>query len=159
MTRDSASRKFAPALLAVAWWRWGGGAGLGCGAADPGKPKEVTFDTVKLDLKKGDPFETSVLTQQVKDLDGKPIRIRGYILPGFEQNNIKRFVLVRDNQQCCFGPGALLHDCILVEMISPATATFVTRPVNVAGIFSVREVKGSDGKHLAIYHLDATEVK
>jgi hypothetical protein len=121
--------------------------------------KEVTFDTVKLELKKGDAFDPSLLTDKVKELDGRQIRIRGYILPSFQQTGIKQFVLVRDNMECCFGPGALLHDCILVEMIAPATAEFTVRPVSVEGTFSVREVKGPDGKHLAIYHLDGKEVK
>ena len=121
--------------------------------------KNVTFDDVKLELKKGDPYDSTVLTSKVKDLDGKAIRIRGYILPSFQQSGIKQFVLVRDNMECCFGPGALLHDCILVEMVSPATATFTVRPVSVEGTFSIREIKGPDGKHLAIYRLDGKEVK
>jgi hypothetical protein len=61
--------------------------------------------------------------------------------------------------ECCFGPGALLHDCILVEMVPPGTAEFTVRPVSVLGTFSIREVKGPDGNYLAIYHLDGTEVK
>jgi hypothetical protein len=80
-------------------------------------------------------------------------------LPSFQQDGIKQFILVRDNMECCFGPGALLHDCIVVEMTPPATAGFTVRPVSVEGIFSIREVKGVDGKHLAIYHLDGKEVK
>jgi hypothetical protein len=121
--------------------------------------KEVTFDTIKLELKKGDRYESSLLTEKVKQLDGKPIRIRGYILPSFQQSGIKQFVLVRDNMQCCFGPGALLHDCIVVEMIAPATTDFTVRPVSVEGTFTIHELVGPDGKHLAIYHLDGKEVK
>ena len=48
--------------------------------------KEVTFDDVKLELKKGDAYDASALTPKVKKLDGKAIRIRGYILPSFQQN-------------------------------------------------------------------------
>jgi hypothetical protein len=122
--------------------------------------KEITFDEVKLELKKGDPYSSSLLTDKVKAIEGKPIRIRGYILPSFKQEGITQFVLVRDNMECCFGPGALLHDCILVEMLAPATATFTVRPVSVEGTFSIREVKDpTSGKHLAIYHLDGKEVK
>jgi hypothetical protein len=121
--------------------------------------KEVTFDTIKLDLKKGDPYAPALLTDKVKQLDGKQIRIRGYILPSFQQTGIKQFVLVRDNMECCFGPGALLHDCILVEMTPPATAEFTVRPVSVVGTFSIRELKGPDGNYLAIYRLDGSEVK
>jgi hypothetical protein len=121
--------------------------------------KGVTFDDIKLDLKKGDPFTPAILTPKVKQLDGKAITIRGYILPSFQQTGIKQFVLVRDNMECCFGPGALLHDCILVEMAGPATATFTVRPVSVEGTFTIHELLGPDGKHLAIYHLDGKEVK
>src|SRR5205807_706348 len=74
--------------------------------AEAAKPavRDVTFDAVKLDMKKGDTFKKSLLTESVKKLDGKPIRIRGYILPSFQQSGIKQFVLVRDNMECCFGP-------------------------------------------------------
>jgi len=130
-----------------------------CQAAPDAAVKSVTFDDVKLELKKGDPYDSTALTPKVKELDGKTIRIRGFILPSFQQTGIRQFVLVRDNMQCCFGPGALLHDCILVEMASGATTTFTVRPVSVEGTFSIREVKGPDGKHLAIYRLDGKEVK
>jgi hypothetical protein len=125
-----------------------------------GKVKEITFDDVKLEMQKNDPFESKLLTDKIKALDGTQIRIRGYILPSFQQTGIKQFVLVRDNMECCFGPGAMLHDCILVEMVAPAEATYTVRPVSVEGTFSIREVKDPiNGKHLAIYHLDGTSVK
>ncbi len=125
----------------------------------PAATKEVTFDDIKLEMKKGDPFDLSLLTPKVKALEGKSIRIRGYILPSFQQNGIKQFVLVRDNMECCFGPGALLHDCVVVEMVAPAMTSFTVRPVSVEGTFSIHEIKGLDGKHLAIYHLDGKAVK
>lgn len=121
--------------------------------------KDITFDDVKLEMKKGDAFDRSRLTPTVKKLDGAPVRIRGYILPCFQQSGIKQFVLVRDNMQCCFGPGAALHDCIVVEMVGDATAEFSIRPVTVTGVFTVHELLGPDGTHLAIYHMDGKEVK
>lgn len=124
--------------------------------------QEVTFDTIKLPLEKDQPFNRSVLTQSVLDLDGKDIRIRGYILPTsvFRQTGITQFVLVRDNQQCCFGPGAALHDCIVVEMKPGNTADYTIRPVSVEGKFTLAEmVNPDDGRHLAIYHLDGEKVQ
>jgi hypothetical protein len=121
--------------------------------------RDITFDDILLDLKKGDPYKPELLTDKVKKLDGKSVKIRGYILPGFQQSGIKQFVLVRDNMQCCFGPGVALHDCILVEMLGDATTEFTVVPVSVEGKFTVNEVLGPDGKHLAIYHLDAKAVK
>ena len=40
-----------------------------------------------------------------------------------------------------------------------ATTDFSVRPVTVEGIFTIRELLGPDGKHLAIYHLDGQSVK
>ena len=122
-------------------------------------PRDATFDDVKLDLKKDEPFKKEALTAKVKELDGKWIKIRGYILPSFQDTGIKQFVLVRDNMECCFGPGAALHDCILVEMLDDATANFTVRPVTVIGKFTIKEVVDADGKHLAIYRLDARDAK
>lgn len=136
-----------------------GAASVGVPLATAADVKDVTFDTVKLDMEKGEKYDSSRLTKEVRQLDGRQIRIRGFILPSFQQSGIKQFVLVRDNMECCFGPGAMLHDCILVEMIPPATAEFTVRPVSVEGTFSIREVKGPDGNHLAIYHLDGKQVK
>jgi hypothetical protein len=44
-------------------------------------------------------------------------------------------------------------------MVGDATATFSVRPVSVEGKFKISELKGPDGKTLAIYHLDGKEVK
>ena len=143
-------------------------AGLLCGtlfltvaAAQPrgdGKVKDVTFDDIKFEMKKGDPFERSLLTKKIEDLSGQTIRIRGYMLPSFQQKGISQFVLVRDNMQCCFGPGAALCDCIMVDM-KGTTTTFTVKPIAVEGVFKVEEFLDPDGNVLSIYHLDGTKVK
>jgi hypothetical protein len=122
-------------------------------------PREITFDDIKLDMQKGDPFTRDLLPERVTALEREPVRIRGYILPSFQQTGLTQFVLVRDNQECCFGPGAALHDCIVVRMRPGKTADFSIRPVAVAGTFRVDELKGPDGKHLAIYALDGDAVE
>jgi hypothetical protein len=122
-------------------------------------PREVTFDDIKLDMEKGSPFSRELLPKRVTALGGTPIRIRGYILPSFQQRGLTQFVLVRDNQECCFGPGAALHDCIVVRMRPGKTADFSIRPVAVAGTFRIDELRGPDGTHLAIYAMDADEAK
>ncbi|MFM7108625.1 MAG: DUF3299 domain-containing protein [Planctomycetaceae bacterium] len=128
-------------------------------AAPAGPPREVTFDDVKLDMEKGAPFTRDLLPKRVTALDGERIRIRGYILPSFQQTGLTQFVLVRDNQECCFGPGAALHDCIVVRMQPGRSADFSIRPVAVAGTFRLDELKGPDGTHLAIYALEGEDVR
>ncbi|MFM9058152.1 MAG: DUF3299 domain-containing protein [Planctomycetaceae bacterium] len=139
------------------------GAGLAAPApprrTPTGAPREVTFDDVKLDMEKGAPFTRDLLPKRVTALAGTRIRIRGYILPSFQQTGLTQFVLVRDNMECCFGPGAALHDCIVVRMQPGTTADFSVRPVAVAGTFRIDELKGPDGRHLAIYALDGEEVR
>ena len=127
--------------------------------ARAGEPREVTFDDIKLDMEKGAPFTRDLLPKRVTALDGERIRIRGYILPSFQQSGLTQFVLVRDNMECCFGPGAALHDCIVVRMLPGRDADFSIRPVAVAGTFHVDELKGPDGRHLAIYALDGEDVR
>jgi hypothetical protein len=123
------------------------------------RPYDKTFDDIRFDIQPGDPFHREMLPEKIESLVGQRIRIRGYILPTAQKRGIKQFVLVRDNQECCFGPGAALYDCILVEMQGGATAEFSIRPIAVEGTFDIQEVKGLDGTHLAIYHLSAESVR
>lgn len=125
----------------------------------PAAPRDISFDDIKLDLKKGDPFSRDLLPTRVTALETTRIRIRGYILPSFQQTGLTQFVLVRDNMECCFGPGALLHDCVVVRMKPGKTASFSIRPVAVTGTFRVEELRGPDGRHLAIYALDGEAVE
>lgn len=122
---------------------------------------DLTFDDLKFDIEKGAPFVRSMLPKEIEELNKKTIRIRGWILPAsvFKQTGIDEFVLVRDNQECCFGPGAALYDCIMIKMEKGKTANYTTRPVAVKGKFEIEELKFPDGTHYAIYKMTATEVK
>ena len=126
---------------------------------EPAKVRDISFDDVKLPLEKGDPFTPDILPESVTALVQKKVRIRGYILPSFQQRGIENFVLVRDNMECCFGPGALLHDCVVVRMQPGKTTDFSIRPVAVTGTFRIEELKGPDGRHLAVYALDGERVE
>ncbi|WP_164100468.1 DUF3299 domain-containing protein [Candidatus Laterigemmans baculatus] len=128
----------------------------------PQRKGEITFDNLKFDIEKDGKFEREMLTKEIEKLNNQTIQIRGFILPAsvMQMKNIKKFVLVRDNQECCFGPGAALYDCIIVQMKGEATAEFTTRPVAVKGKFKIKEFKypGDEG-HYAIYEMEATAVE
>jgi len=121
--------------------------------------RDISFDDIAFEMEKGGPFSRGLLPERVTDLTGNRIRIRGYILPSFQQSGLTQFVLVRDNMECCFGPGAALYDCIVVTMRPGRSTNFSVRPVAVTGVFSLKELKGPDGKHLAIYALEGEEVR
>jgi hypothetical protein len=110
-------------------------------------------------LEKNAEFTRSLITPEIEKLSGKRVRLRGYILPSFQQQGITQFVLVRDNMSCCFGPGAALYDCVIVEMKPGQTTDFTVRPVAVFGKFDIRIFNDPDGKPLAIYHIDGEKVE
>jgi len=120
---------------------------------------DLSFDDIKFEMEKTDPFERSLLTPKIEKLLGRRIRIRGFIFPTLKKRGLKQFVLVRDNLECCFGPGAALFDCILVHMNEGQTAEYSIRPVAVEGTFRLEEIVGPEGNHLAIYRLDGESVK
>ena len=122
-------------------------------------PREISFDDIKFDMEKGGAFTRDLLPKRVTALEQERIRIRGYILPSFQQTGLSQFVLVRDNMECCFGPGAALYDCVVVRMQPGKTANFSIRPVAVSGVFRLEELRGPDGRHLAIYALDGDAVQ
>jgi hypothetical protein len=121
--------------------------------------REISFDNVKFNMQKDEPFQRTMITPAIEKLANTKIRIRGYILPSFQQTGLSQFVLVRDNMQCCFGPGAALYDCIVVQMTEGHTADFTNRPIAVQGVFSIQEIASPEGKCLAIYHLQADKVE
>lgn len=127
------------------------------------KRGELTFDDLKFDIEKGGKFLPEMITPEIKELEKKTFKLRGFILPVsvFQQSGIKQFVLVRDNKECCFGPGAALYDCVMVNMAPGKTATFSTRVVTVKGKLEVDDetYRNEDGSHYAIYKMTAEEVK
>ena len=120
---------------------------------------EITFDTLKFPIEKDQPFRRELLTTQIWDLVGKKVRIRGYMLPTFKQTGLTEFVLVRDNMECCFGPGAALYDCAMVYMVPGKTADFSIRPVTVTGTFTVEEFRDFEDVVRAVFRIDAVEVR
>jgi hypothetical protein len=121
--------------------------------------RDISFDDITFEMEKGAAFNRGLLPERVTALAGSRIRIRGYILPSFQQSGLTQFVLVRDNMECCFGPGAALYDCIVVSMRPGRSTNFSVRPVAVTGVFRLKELIGPDGKHLAIYALEGEEVR
>ena len=128
-------------------------------AAKPRGVRSISFDDIKFDLEKDATFERTMLTSKIEGYDGTRIRIRGFILPSFKQDGLTEFVLVRDNMECCFGPGAALCDCIMVRMKPGKSTSYSIRPVSVEGTFTISEWKDFDGVVRAIYHVDGEEVK
>jgi hypothetical protein len=129
------------------------------GTGGHSKTQEISFDDLTFKMEKEASFQRSMLTDKIVAYAGKPVRIRGFMLPSFKQDGLTEFVLVRDNMECCFGPGAALYDCVMVRMRSGKSASFSVRPITLEGVFSIAAWRDFDGVVRAIYHLDGISVK
>ncbi len=120
---------------------------------------ETSFDDIKFEMEIDAPFKRSLLTPKIEDLFGQRIKIRGYMYPTLKRRGLTGFVLVRDNQECCFGPGAALFDCIRVQMHPDKTAEYSIRPIAVEGVLKFEEFADMDGTTRAIYLLEQGTVE
>ena len=130
---------------------------------------DITFDDLKFDIEKDEPFDPDKINDTLRFLNGRKVKLSGYILPAtlFKETDISEFVLVRDNLECCFGPGAALFDCVMIEMAGGNTTDFVTRPVTVEGkfIYDPEKYKYPPGvgprgaSHFAIFRIEGQKVR
>jgi hypothetical protein len=76
----------------------------------------------------------------LKQLDGKRVRIRGFMYPAFRATGLKAFVLARDNQICCFGKNPKIYDLMNVILRKGETTDYIQgRPFDVVGVMHIEE--------------------
>ena len=81
----------------------------------------------------------------LNDLNGKRIRIRGFMYPTFIQDGIERFLLARDNDICCFGRDPKIYDIIAVSLEAGDTASYIEgRPFDVVGQLRIEPDSSGD---------------
>ena len=126
----------------------------------PAKKKfDLTFDDLKFEMEKGSPFNRKLLTPKINGYHNSTVKLRGYIRPSFTQSGLSKFIFVRDNKECCFGPGAAIFDCVLVRLEAGLETDFTVRPISIEVKFSLKEYKGPDGNVWSIYRMTDAKVK
>jgi hypothetical protein len=94
-----------------------------------------------------------------KELDGQRVFIKGFVYPGRETTGVKKFVLCRDNGDCCFGGQPKLNDMIQVTLKEPLSLNYDTTMRNLAGTFRVKSESNSGGLGQILYQLEADYLK
>ena len=91
----------------------------------------------------------------LKGLNGKTVRVRGFMYPTYETEGIERFVLARDNQMCCFGRDPKVYDLIQIDMKPGKTTSYIpaTRAFDVVGTLKL-QMLSQDGKPYGLYIID-----
>ena len=99
------------------------------------------------------------LPDWLKGLNGKRIRLRGYMIPTFESEGIEHFTLARDNQICCFGRDPKIYDLVQINMKDGSSTNYVhwTRSIDVVGVLTIH-LDFEGGKPLGLYTVDQAEV-
>jgi hypothetical protein len=99
----------------------------------------ISFDEMKPDeiQQRGN----VIVPPDIAALDGKRVFIKGYIRPGSApvRTGIDRFLLVRDNQQCCFGDLSQVkyHDQMAVEMVGSQRVDDSSQILRLGGVLEI----------------------
>lgn len=118
----------------------------------------VTFDDVDLlKVLNAEPVPNDIekhLPSWLSGLNGKTVRIRGWMYPPNQETDIPAFLFVRDNQICCFGRMAKIYDKFGVNLREGVTTNYIQgRPFDVVGQMVVKSVL-LDGELFFLYKLN-----
>jgi hypothetical protein len=99
------------------------------------------------------------LHPDVMKLDGQKIFLKGYMYPTPQTEGITEFVLVKDNQQCCFGGQPALTDMIVVRLPKNMPAELTSGIVNVAGVFHTKPNQDTVAGLAPVYEIEGAYFK
>jgi hypothetical protein len=98
--------------------------------------------------------------QEVLELDGQRVFVKGYIYNTGQQSQLKRFVLVPDLGTCCFGGQPKLTHMIEVTLEDPLRIDFSMTRRKLAGTIHIdRSLKPISGLGGVYYQLTADYVR
>ena len=124
-------------------------------AEGPQGAVRVSFDDLDLlKLMNLEPVPIDVeanLPTRITMLDGRRIRVRGFMMPPFATTGLGGFVLARDNELCCFGREPKVYDLIPVKLKDGQTTDYIQmRPFDVVGVLHIIP----DIEAMELYYID-----
>lgn len=130
----------------------------------PDKALRVGYDDLDLlKLLKMDPVTPDCIEKMpswLRALDGKTVRIRGFMKPGLLMEGIPQFTFVRDTGLCCFGPAGKIYDLIAVTLKEGTTTSYIElKPFDVVGKFRIEllQLEGDD-EIFGLYYIDDARI-
>lgn len=141
---------------------------------DPARPREfsregaagalrITFDDLDLmRLLKMDPVTSDCIERMpawLRDLDGKTVRVRGFMKPSSVIEGIPQFLQVRSTDLCCFGPKGKVYHMIAVTLKNGVTTDYIElKPFDVEGKFRIEKIELDEGLIYLLYHIDEATI-
>ena len=121
----------------------------------------ISFNTMKPDELEDRGGVT--VPPDVAALDGQKVFIKGYIRPDSVtvSRGIDCFLLVRDNNQCCFGDLSTVkyHDQILVTMVGSRRVDYSDGVLRLGGVLKVEPQNAVRGPLAPVFSLQADYAK
>jgi hypothetical protein len=159
---------------------WGGiilsGLGLAGGLAFAGYVRATEFppDYARVSFADLRPSDVElrgnrVIPAAIEALDGKRVAIKGYMRPGTHYSeggaavnqHIKQFLLVRDNNQCCFGDLSAVQyfDQVAVKLGGALTVDYDSGLYKIGGVLRLQPGNLAGGRGGPVYQLEADLAK
>lgn len=142
-------------LLAAAGWA-GGWGWLSYVYATEVPEGYERIDYAQLQPEEGQP--PTAIPASALALNGHRVFIKGYVYPPNQLTGVKRFVLCRDNGDCCFGGKPKLTDMIDVSLLDDLSLNYSRKLHRLAGVFRVSEAGDPEARG-AVYRLEADYLK
>jgi hypothetical protein len=129
---------------------------------------DLEWDQLAFEIDRNKEFEFSQLPPGVRDLIGKRVRIRGYMLPSFQARNFREFVIAgeikqeptkkRAGRQHPYWKLPAVDQLATVEMKNAPLANFTFKPLCIEGRLSF-EIKEVDGEVACVFHIAADKAE
>ena len=124
----------------------------------PESALRVSYDDIDLlnvlNMDPVTPDAPKLMPKWLKELDGKRIRIRGFMYPSSKETGLTSFALARDIDVIEFGRLRKIHDVFTVRLREGETTEYIyPRPFDVVGLFYIRP-KVEEGKLSCLYEMD-----
>jgi hypothetical protein len=102
-----------------------------------------------------------VVPPEIMALDGKRVFIKGYMRPPEVRTGIDQFLLVRDNNQCCFGDlsSVKYYDRILVALKGKLRLTYSENLYAIGGVLRIIPQNAAFGAQATVFALEADHAK
>lgn len=113
------------------------------------------LDLLKLaDVQTITPECVEAIPESLKGLEGKVVRLRGFMKQKSVATGIPQFLFVRSTDMCCFGPMGRV-DHLAEVLLKPGTTTdyIELKPFDVQGRFRI-EMREEERLVFLLYHLD-----
>ncbi|MEJ7592461.1 MAG: hypothetical protein WKF77_12995 [Planctomycetaceae bacterium] len=122
----------------------------------------ISYDDIDLlkilNMEPVPPNAADYFPEWLSTLNGKQVRIRGWMYPTFVSEGLTSFTLARDNGICCFQRMPKIYDVIFVKLEEGQTSRYIEqRPFDVEGTFRIDSE--SDGSELPrLYKIENARV-